>query len=571
METNNREDAEYGQVRSDDTDAAENEVEHLLGQNNGEEAIVEDPAKLSKTRIGLALVAVLLCLASIAGGLFRSGGSEKVGTLSNTTTVPTGAPNDGSNVSGSIVATSIPTMAPTARSTNATTQEAATPKNKALEQVSEDDPSFLPHLPFPDDLHYRRVCTPVHSSILCLTLRFPFPVQPQDPQFDYPRPFDERFYEFEKSAHFIDGQELLQCRNRTETLMLSIDQGVKECLDTKAASLEKPDRSLVSVWTRRRLKDSEMEFYGTLLNAERGKRVDKYFERNLVVVLGASPSPPITKCLVPLFGGCTGLNQIHPFGKACSGHGGNRRVLVSNNWHHGLPMDKTVVGIENWYPPDSVNKNMTTYLKTKGFSLDVNAKELRKLTLIIDWPIAHIQNQNLLLENFQKVDGTQKAMSKNLMHAKSAQGRQELKEMGYQLEHIIVFDGMPQWNPSVTGAYDMAQKKSHSEHSFLENEGYPGWKPEYGSSCRGPLAPTSNLTATNKMARRKFEALGLDMKFYGRTWEFANQLWFHTNQWGGKGGMLDCTHGGGGMSCTHRYVLMAMIDDHFEDLEQKKS
>ena len=39
-----------------------------------------------------------------------------------------------------------------------------------------DESLFVPHVPFGHDLHYHRVCALVHSSILCMIMRFPFPV-----------------------------------------------------------------------------------------------------------------------------------------------------------------------------------------------------------------------------------------------------------------------------------------------------------------------------------------------------------------------------------------------------------
>jgi hypothetical protein len=179
-----------------------------------------------------------------------------------------------------------------------------------------------------------------------------------------------------------------------------------------------------------------------------------------------------------------------------------------------------------------------------------------------------VQNQNWILEDWERVANNQKTVPQNFMDAASKQGRLELAKMGYELAHMIVYDGQPQYNPSETGAYDLEQKKIPSETAFLERNGYPGWKPEYGTKCRGPLPPTSRFTQVNDLGRQAFEDLGLDMRFYGRIWEFANQWWWQVQGWGGRG--LDCTHSAAtssGMSCVHKYFLMAMVDDHYEDLK----
>jgi hypothetical protein len=65
--------------------------------------------------------------------------------------------------------------------------------------------------------------------------------------------------------------------------------------------------------------------------------------------------------------------------------------------------------------------------------------------------------------------------------------------------------------------------------------------------------------------------MGLDLNFYGKTWEFTNLFWFQTRKWikGRNGGLIDCTHHDDGRSesgayCMYRYFLQAMIDSHFE-------
>ena len=63
-----------------------------------------------------------------------------------------------------------------------------------------------------------------------------------------------------------------------------------------------------------------------------------------------------------------------------------------------------------------------------------------------------------------------------------------------------------------------------------------------------------------------YASKGLDMHWYGRTWEFLNLVWFSVKGtsagWGPKG--LDCTHGvrpSAAISQMHKYFLMAMVED----------
>lgn len=441
-------------------------------------------------------------------------------------------------------------------------------------QVSEDDPSFMSHLPFGDDLHYRRVCAPVYSSILCLTTRFPFEVSLQDPQYSYPRPVDERYYALDKKAHFIDGKDALQCKEAMHNQSLSFDIAVQACLDEYAASTKEPNVTAVSVWTRWRLgKESEPDFYGIQISEEQGKRIDQYFDKHLILVLGASPTPGVAGCLASLFGGCYN-GGIKPVSHLCSGH--TTRELGNSRSYKTLPMNLTYINSFGYFPADSYHgrhhylhqENFTATLRRADLSREPGFTELRKLTLIVEYPFAHVQNQNMIFEEMDTIKEIQKGLPKTIMDVTSDQSRQELTEMGYELGHIIAYDGLPQFNPTVTGGYDWGIKGSGtSEEAFLQNQGYPGWIPQYGSKCRGPLPPTSNLTAINRLSREAFEEFGLDMKLYGRTWEFANQFWFNVRNWGDRG--IDCTHTpmGSSMSCVHRYFLMTMVDDHFEDLE----
>jgi hypothetical protein len=40
----------------------------------------------------------------------------------------------------------------------------------------------------------------------------------------------------------------------------------------------------------------------------------------------------------------------------------------------------------------------------------------------------------------------------------------------------MAFDGIPQFNPTLTGAFGFQIKETQTEIDFLDREGYPGWK-----------------------------------------------------------------------------------------------
>lgn len=153
------------------------------------------------------------------------------------------------------------------------------------------------------------------------------------------------------------------------------------------------------------------------------------------------------------------------------------------------------------------------------------------------------------------------------MHLASPAGKKELAKLGFELKHIIVFDGSPQTFPTETGGYHFVTRKFKNEDMFVENNGYPGWYPELGTACQGPLPPNSKSKEAMMMARQAFADLGLEMQWYGQTWEFANQFWYQTNTYDRNG--LDCTHsyqkgGNNGYACVNRWFFQAMVDDHYE-------
>jgi len=208
--------------------------------------------------------------------------------------------------------------------------------------------------------------------------------------------------------------------------------------------------------------------------------------------------------------------------------------------------------------------NLTSLLKDyEPFPREPGWKKLRKLNVVIEYPIAHAQTQNMIYNDWEMVEKIQTGFPRLIMSAATQQGRQELAAMGYELSRLIVFDGLPQAFPTETGGDELAILRLNSEENFLNQSGYPGWKPEYGSACRGPLPPNSKLTYVNSLSAQTFAELGLDMRWYGRIWEFANQFWWGLKMWEGKGGKLDCTHSSDGhyMYRIHKYFLQAMADD----------
>jgi hypothetical protein len=194
-----------------------------------------------------------------------------------------------------------------------------------------------------------------------------------------------------------------------------------------------------------------------------------------------------------------------------------------------------------------------------------------------------------------------------LAYLQTDSGKQELADLGFELGNMFVFDGLPQYFPTETAAYRSELNQYHSEENFLQNNGYSGWHTEFGSSCRGPLPSNSPLKEVATNIRQDWMDQGFDMRWYGRTWEFANMFWFQTKMCKlpeacvlaldtpflrgylsvcesynrccyflltrsgkGKDGQLDCTHSVEGQVrgsyAVHKFFVQAMLDDYFETM-----
>ena len=416
-----------------------------------------------------------------------------------------------------------------------------------------------PHVVY-GDLHYRRICARVgQATELCLTIRFPFPVPLQDSNYTYPRPFTNDWYDLDRDRGLpiLDGEDLTACRTN-ETF--SIDDTVKSCLDRHSTA-----ETGAAIFTRSIHGTTQLFGTGT---PEQSTRIQDFYGNGVVVFAGASPTPGIYKCMLDLFGVC------HDAGVVRRGRGSSvctperrQRRLLDYGMEYLENQDDLYVGVSDQYiaPKNwQVDPNVSL-VEWLGLRRPANWTTLRPLTILVDYPIAHCQTQTLMMGEWNRTVSIAEEFPVVILNVTSENGRMELREAGFELERLIVFDGLPQSFPTETGGYDAALRGSPTENEFLENGGYPGWYSELGSQCRGPLPRSSKLRTINEIARSSFEELGFDMAWYGRIWEFANQFWWQTNRYDRNG--LDCTHSHakhGGYYCVHRYFLQAMIDDYYE-------
>jgi hypothetical protein len=400
------------------------------------------------------------------------------------------------------------------------------------------------------NLQYRRACTSVGlHSILCMIIRYPFPVavQVNDTSIRYPKPVEEQFYKLKKGAVYVVNQhDWFSCNS--QDMIVHDDAVIEQCLTKKATEMtEKSDDKqvpVITLWTRER-RDTKTKLFHYTGHEEGIQRIYEFFGYDhQVIVTGASPSPAITKELQWMFGWtCTdtyvnkkpNYNCDNPIQQSSS----SSKKSFQNVWpDYDLPYTSLQEGHINLGVFDyrTLGRNGQHYM-TNITALDAfepihradGWEQLRNFSLIVEYPIAHVQSQDMIQQNVlhTTIQSLQKELPSRYMEFTSDIGRKVLATRGYSLQHFIVFDGLPQFFPTETSGFTKhifsAQPESELKNIAFS---YPGWKPDYGTSCVGPLPQNSLLREINDMSRKSFQEQGHDMRWYGRTWEFANLFWW---------------------------------------------
>jgi hypothetical protein len=437
-----------------------------------------------------------------------------------------------------------------------------------------DDPIHPEHYSvypiYKGEWNYRRVCAPIGDHVhLCLTIRYPFEIPQQDPSVPYPKPVPDIFNDpdFSLPLHIIDGTELAYCRTTfvkgDTTTATSMSLAIKQCIDYyHDQSVRAQQRTSTACWSYER--SGKFYFYGVQASDHQMARTQQYFNRQIIYIMGMSPTPPIASNWRRLFTNCL-------------------RVLVGANGE-SLCVPKGEPAITSWEQLHDPNTNWTMirYASVVTPGYDENHPLLPylenfprspshriKFTPVSEHPIAHLQDHNRLTNEYEATArGTDNYIRSFLG---DCHNQTQLDPWNIEISTVISFDGSPQFNPTVSGAYPFGRRNApHSIDEFLANHGYPGWIPEYGAKCRGFLTSDSILTKFNDFGRSMYKQYGQDMNWYGQTWEFINLVWYSMADWHGKNG-LDCTHGDPNqVSIMHLYFLMAMVDNHYDSLAERR-
>lgn len=207
-------------------------------------------------------------------------------------------------------------------------------------------PDETPRTVFHDE-KYQRVCARVGSStVLCLTVRYPFPVTPKsENESNYDRHVDKRFNGNLTSA-ILDGDDI----KPYETLKAS-DDVIQAVLDKM---VEREESNVVAVFTRRMGREEDFRFFGTKSDTQR-QNIKLHFEPgHKIIVYGDSNAPSVGGCMLGLFDSCnpapkfemTGLLRMYCW----HSHKQGNRALGFIPMEGNLDQDKifvTAVGFEN--------------------------------------------------------------------------------------------------------------------------------------------------------------------------------------------------------------------------------
>lgn len=296
--------------------------------------------------------------------------------------------------------------------TQVQSEEEASPHEQVANPADEPDnyTMFADEAPkvLYSNLRYRRLCANVGiSSILCMTIRFPFEVPEQDPNYSYPRPFNRDYYKLNKSngIQIIDGDKLESCKNAAANM--SIEDAVKQCLEANSSDEEFRG---AAVWTRRG-KDGTTRLYRTA-SPEQIKRNLGIFEKDeMVIVGGASRMPGVFRCMLPLFGKCRRNGVVHKVrggGYYCEHE--RRRLtygyaymnetefyIGGNDVHYFAPTDlahsRGTHGI-----PELSAAALLTLQRAEGWT------KLKPFSIVVDYAWAHSQNHEMLTNEWERVE-----------------------------------------------------------------------------------------------------------------------------------------------------------------------
>lgn len=285
-------------------------------------------------------------------------------------------------------------------------KEEAPPHEQAANPADEPDYTLCadeaPKVVY-DSLRYRRICANVGiSSLLALTIRFPFAVPEQDPNYSYPRPFNRDYYNLDKrnGIQIVDGDELENCKNATANM--SIEDAIKQCLEANSSDEEFQG---AAVWTRRG-KDGITRLYQTASPQQIKRNLGIFEKDEMVIVGGASRTPGVLRCMLPLFGKCSSNGVVHKMRGSFYCEHERRRLKYGYAY---MDESKFYVGATHNYlaPTDKghshgiPNCSVAELLKLERAA---GWTKLKPVSIMVDYAWAHSQNHEMMTNDWEQVE-----------------------------------------------------------------------------------------------------------------------------------------------------------------------
>jgi hypothetical protein len=205
---------------------------------------------------------------------------------------------------------------------------------------------------------------------------------------------------------------------------------------------EFPGSAVVAVWSRTR--NGKTSFYGVDSDFQR-ERVLEYFKNSMVVMFGQSPTPPIMNCISNLFGKCIQA-------KALVGRFAGKRTFeqICNTNQSQAELGSSLGELpEGWVylaADRNVNANDLKAGNEMNHSITIDSTSVDgqvihyqqasrlnplKFTLIVEHPISHLQNQQMMQHSWDYTASLQKQWAQNFLNKpKRARTKHSSKKKG---------------------------------------------------------------------------------------------------------------------------------------------
>jgi len=390
-------------------------------------------------------------------------------------------------------------------------------KKEPYKPLQLDEALLVPHV-IQDDLHIRRVCSPLQHSYLCLSVYYPTPQPLQNPDTTMVDPFDAKLYK-NLHTHLLDFDALQACRADVVN-----DASIQACL-------QKYNRAhqLTALFTRTK-RDGSTEWYHSGHNGHKPESLGA-LDGQLVLTTGNPLSAPhILQGLASLWSSCTHHGVLQGDDKASRQKAKAIVCTTQDTSSHEkeLPHEgATSLALLDWELRHQHNDAHQVRGTTLQDELVAKNFHHHSITFVLDPPLP-FNHQEMTNHPVQahKVHNRELTRAFKTLH-------ETIDELLLDAT-IVTFDSMPSWYATTTGATD-----------------------NNTTECRAPLPPNSPLTHLNRQGGLLQEQPHL------QTWEMVNLVataWQH-------GSCQEAPTPLDAMYRIHKFVFLAWLEDDQQQQE----